>query len=323
MIWHQQVVLPLLALLNPTATFVFPGFPPAPAFSLIPDRVVMYVHDLFLLTRRADLGTKAKIYMAAPFGLAVRRLKRFLVNSEKTRAELKPFARPDAVIGLYRPVVRNVFAARPDRRAARAPTPAVLKIATLGTVEPRKNYAAMIPILDALEAAGQRCELHVIGRQGWGDARRALENDPRVTIHGYQPAAAVKALLEAADLYLCTSHDEGLGLPLLEAQFAGLPVVAPAAPVFHEVLGGSGIFIDPAAPGAAASTIRALTALPGWRAAAAEAALANVARWNSEAREDAARASMMFAPKGIVANRRIRRHGLVRENHAKSTQLHP
>ena len=30
MIWRQQVWLPLLALLNPTATFVFPGFPPSP-----------------------------------------------------------------------------------------------------------------------------------------------------------------------------------------------------------------------------------------------------------------------------------------------------
>ncbi len=297
MILHQQVVLPLLALLHPNATFVFPGFPPSPAFTLIPDRVVMYMHDLFLITRRADLGRKARIYMAPSFSLAVRRLKRFLVNSEKTRAELQPFARTDAAIGLYRPVVRNVFAASADGRAAREAAPAVLEIATLGTVEPRKNYAAMIPILDALEAAGQKCKLHVIGREGWGAAREALAGDPRVTIHGYQPAQAVKTLLEKADLYLCTSHDEGLGLPLLEAQFAGLPVVAPDAPVFREVLAASGTFIDTAAPTAAAVTIRALTSASDWRAKTSITARANVARWNSLAADDAALARFMFAQK--------------------------
>lgn len=297
MIWHQQVVLPLLALLHPKATFVFPGFPPSPAFTLIPDRVVMYVHDLFLITRRTDLGLKAKLYMAAPFGLAVRRLKRFLVNSEKTRAELLPFVRREAEISLYRPVVRNVFAALPAGRAARDPRPAVLKIATLGTVEPRKNYAAMIPILDTLEAAGKRCELHVIGREGWGAAREVLQGDPRVTIHGYQPAEAVKTLLEAADLYLCTSHDEGLGLPLLEAQFAGLPVIAPNAPVFREVLGTSGTFIDAAAAHAAAAAIRALVSSQDWRETTTAAALANVSRWNRLAAGDSALARAMFASK--------------------------
>ena len=62
-------------------------------------------------------------------------------------------------------------------------------------------------------------------------------------------------MLQGADLFICTSHDEGLGLPLLEAQYGGLPVVAPDAAIFHEVLGVSGIFVDPADPVAAATTI--------------------------------------------------------------------
>jgi len=300
MIWHQQVVLPLLALLNPRATFVFPGFPPAPMFALMPSRVVMYVHDLFLLTRPADLGLKAKLYMAPSFGIAVRRLKRFLVNSEKTRAELQPFARRDAEIALYRPLVRNVFGLETTGREDRAQRPGVLKIATLGTIEPRKNYGAMLPILDALAARGQPAELHVIGREGWGAAREALAGDPRVTIHGYQPAGAVKALLEAADVYLCCSHDEGLGLPLLEAQFAGLPVAAPGSAVFREVLGQSGTFIDPADATGAATAIAALIAVPGWRGRSCAAARANAARWNDLASADAGLARHMFAQKALA-----------------------
>jgi glycosyltransferase involved in cell wall biosynthesis len=295
MILRQQIWLPLLALLNPSAHFVFPGFPPSPLFVLTRNRVTLYVHDLFLITRRPDLGAKAKAYMAWPFAFAVRRLQHFQVNSEKTRAELVPFVQPGADIALYRPGVRNVFGLATGNRDQRPQRPAPLKIATLGTVEPRKNYAAMIPILDALAALGfSDAELHVIGREGWGDATAALKADPRVKIHGYLPASDAKALIEQADLYLCTSHDEGLGLPLVEVQYAGLPVIAPGKPVFHEVLGASGTFIDPADPSAAASAIASLLATPGWRASTSSAALANTDRWNALAQADALAARHMF-----------------------------
>jgi glycosyltransferase involved in cell wall biosynthesis len=101
-------------------------------------------------------------------------------------------------------------------------------------------------------------------------------------------------ILESADVYLCTSHDEGLGLPLLEAQYAGLPVVAPDKAVFREALGTSGTFIDTDDPGAAAQAIAALIASHGWRHRASDAAAANVARWNEDAAGDAAAACRRF-----------------------------
>jgi glycosyltransferase involved in cell wall biosynthesis len=297
MVLCQQIWLPLLALFHPRATFVFPGFPPSPLFALFwRDRVVMYVHDLFLITRRADLGTKAKVYMAFPFAIAVERLRRFQVNSQKTRDELAPFVAPDAAITLYRPSVRNVFDLDASARQLRPSSPVPLKIATLGTVEPRKNYGAMLPLIDALAALTKRpVELHIIGREGWGEAKEALGKHPAVTIHGYLSAARVKGVLEACDLYLCTSHDEGLGLPLLEAQYAGLAVIAPDKPVFREVLGDTATFIDPARPIAAAALIHDLISNPAWRRETTTTALANVDRWNDLAVVDAASARTMFA----------------------------
>lgn len=300
LIFNQQIWLPLLALLHPNAMFVFPGFPPSPLFVFARRRVIWYVHDLFLITRRADLGMRAKLYMAAPFAFAVKRLLNFQVNSQKTADELGPFAPKNAQISLYRPSVRNVFALDTGDRATRPSHPNPLKIATLGTVEPRKNYAAALPILDALTAQGYPgAQLHIIGREGWGEATDALKNHPQVTIHGYLPADRVKALLEDADLYLCTSHDEGLGLPLLEAQYAGLSVVAPRKTVFREVLGESAVFIDASKPVEAATQIAQAMTAPNWRANASAAALANVDRWNTLASNDAALAQKMFAPPAL------------------------
>ncbi len=298
MIWRQQVMLPLLALLHPHALFVFPGFPPSPLFLLVRRRTLLYVHDLFLITRRQDLSLKAKLYMALPFRLAVKGLKYFMANSEKTRAELLAHAASDASVALYRPVVRNVFSLSSEGRAERSANPAPLRIIMVGTIEPRKNYAAALAIRAQLEQRGfAGCELHIVGREGWGDAMAALRADPNVRLHGYLSLADAKSVIEAADLYLCTSHDEGLGLPLIEAQFAGLPVVAPDTAVFREVLGVSGTFIDSADPAAAADRIAALLSTTGWRAASANLAEANAQRWNALAERDAARARGLFERK--------------------------
>lgn len=296
MIFTQQVVLPLMALLNRKARFIFPGFPPSPFFRLARERVYLYVHDAFLITRPQDLSLKARLYMALPFRLAVTGLKHFLTNSEKTRAELGPFLAPDATVALYRPAVANVFGLSSRGREKPRIDGAPLRLVSLGTVEPRKNYAAAAAILDRLRAKGAaNAELHIIGRAGWGEAGERLSAHPGVTVHGYLEAEKVKALIESADLYLCTSHDEGLGLPLLEAQFSGVPVAAPDAPVFREVLGSSGWFIDPAQPDAAAGLLLSRLSAPDGRKLSADAARDNLDRWNTAAAEDLVRVRLLFA----------------------------
>ncbi|MBN9062503.1 MAG: glycosyltransferase, partial [Rhizobiales bacterium] len=120
MVWDQNVVLPLRSIQNPAALVLCSGFPPAPALTLRGSRVVTYIHDLFLLTRPADLNWRARAYMAPSLRFALRRLRNFFVNSEATLHELRRFARPDADIRLYRPEVRNVLGLAPTDRSARA-----------------------------------------------------------------------------------------------------------------------------------------------------------------------------------------------------------
>ncbi len=295
MIVMQQIWLPLLALFNPQARFVFPGFPPSPLFVFARNRTVLYVHDLFLITRPQDLSRKAKLYMAWPFNIAVKGLRHFLVNSEKTRSELAPFVKSDASITLYRPSVRNVFDLSAAGRNGLSANASPLRVVSVGTVEPRKNYRAAAEIvaqLNALRPGG--AQLHIVGRAGWGPDAGFLADHPNAVVHGFLSPAEAKRVIGGADFYLCTSHDEGLGLPLLEVQYAGLPVAAPDIPVFREVLGHSATFIDPSRPEDAARKIMEFLSRPDWRARSAAEAQANVARWNTEAEKDGERARTMF-----------------------------
>ena len=284
MVTKQTFELPI-RLADSSSILLCPGFPPSPLLRPFAARVLPYIHDIFLLSRPADLNRRARLYMAAPFRLALRRYPRFLVNSSDTGSKLAAHCRPDAAITLYRPPVRNVFNLESSGRAGRDAQP--LRLVALGTVEPRKNFAAAARITSALRARGfPDATLDIVGRRGWGDDWRMLEAFPGVKLHGYQPSEAVRQLLQDADIFICTSHEEGLGLPLLEAQYGGLPIVAPDAAIFHEVLGVSGIFVDPADPVAAAARIEAVLSLRQWRSGYVALATQNLKRWNVLATAD-------------------------------------
>lgn len=286
MVTTQTLGLPL-KLATSSSILLCPGFPPSPLLQPFRARVLPYIHDDFLLTREADLNVRARLYMATPFKIALRHYPRFLTNSRDTQRKLTKHVRPDAEITLYRPPVRNVFNLQSAARATRDPATAPLRVVALGTIEPRKNFIAAANIVRELGRHGfPGATLDLVGRKGWGDDWQTLEKMSCVTLHGYQSAESVTRILDEADIFICTSHDEGLGLPLLEAQYAGLPIVAPDAPIFHEVLGASGIFIDTADHTAAAARIAAAIGGPTWRAQYVAAASQNLARWNALADSD-------------------------------------
>lgn len=285
MVLDQNIILPLRSMQNPGALVLCSGFPPAPLLAMRGRRVVTYIHDLFLLTRPADLNWRARAYMAPSLRFALRRLRNFLVNSQATLDELRRFARADATIRLYRPQVRNVLGLSPTDRSARAGGGP--RLVALGTIEPRKNLAAAAQIVAALRDRGApEATLDLIGREGWGGEAEKLRGLPGVTLRGYLPPDEIQRIVDGADMLISTSHAEGLGLPLLEAQYSALPIAAPDQPVFREALADSGLFISSSDPGAAADRILAALRTGEARRRAAAASIANIERWNAQARED-------------------------------------
>ena len=283
-------------LADSSAVLLCPGFPPSPLLLPFAERVVPYIHDLFLITRPGDLNARAKLYMAKPFALAVRRYPRFLVNSLDTERKLRAFCRSDAKILTYRPRVRNVFGVNPADRASPPETKRHIRLISLGTVEPRKNYPYAARIIRELRSNGfAEATLEIVGRAGWGDDRRQLEGEPGVILTGYLSSEEVRHKLQQADALLCTSHEEGLGLPLLEAQYAGLPIIAPDDAVFREVLAEFGVFIDRLDCVAAARTIASMLRPSDGRARFRGLNAKNLVRWNRLAEDDRLQVSQMIA----------------------------
>lgn len=121
-------------------------------------------------------------------------------------------------------------------------------IGTLGRTKRIKGHKYLIDAFALVAEQNPRLHLLIIGG-GEGEselheqiARKGLSD--RATITGPIPNAA--RLLRAIDTFFFPSLNEGLGLAVLEAVTAHLPVIASAVGGIPEALGSNGIFVEPA-----------------------------------------------------------------------------
>jgi len=287
LIVKQWFYITIKSILNPNAKVLTPGFPPSILLSFLRgNKVVPYIHDMFLLSRQNEINIRAKYYMRPSLSYAAKNLNCFFVNSNKTATELQAYCKPNANIMLYRPVINNVFNLDYDENRYNAVSLHKMKILMLGTVEPRKNYSGALDIFEKCrDVLGKNVELHVVGRLGWGKDSERLKDTAGVFCHGYLSAQEVKSLVQTCTFFLSTSHDEGLGLPLLELQYSGIAIVASDIPVFREVLLDSGLLIDPSNANVCAERIIGFFSEQNLTQIAINS-YSNVHIWNEQANND-------------------------------------
>lgn len=132
----------------------------------------------------------------------------------------------------------------------------------VGTVEPRKGHPQVFAAFENLWKADENLNLIVIGKPGWkmGEFADQLRRSPELGkrlhwLHGCSDAE-VRALYGASSGLIMASHNEGFGLPIVEAFQAGLPVLARDIPVFREVAGDQARYFSGDDPQTLAAALR-------------------------------------------------------------------
>lgn len=122
-------------------------------------------------------------------------------------------------------------------------------ILSVGTLQPRKNYAVLIRAFSLLKGDIEH-NLVIVGKKGWKYKeifkevkKLGLEN--RVVFKGYLSDDKILRVYNDADLFVFPSLYEGFGLPPLEAMACGTPVLASNTSSLPEVIGDAGLMIDP------------------------------------------------------------------------------
>lgn len=153
----------------------------------------------------------------------------------------------------------------------------------LGTLQPRKNLAR---IIDAFASIESKASLVLAGKRGWlySDLfdqvhRLGLEN--RVTFPGYVHDEDKAALLSGALSFVFPSLYEGFGLPVLEAQACGCPVITSTTSGLSEVTtGDAALLVDPQNTTAIATAMQRLANDPILRKTLVERGFINVRRFS-------------------------------------------
>ena len=146
---------------------------------------------------------------------------------------------PDAVVT---PGVDRIFLEHRQEQV-NPPSRSTGYLVVLGTLEPRKNLAALAAAVDRLQEEGSWPDglvLRMVGGKGWRDSPlRAslgrLEEKGILELTGYLPRAELPSLLAGARALLMPSLYEGFGMPIAEAMAVGCPVVCSDLAPFREI----------------------------------------------------------------------------------------
>jgi len=135
-------------------------------------------------------------------------------------------------------------------------------MATVGSVEPRKNLKVLVDALTLLKRNGQLdCPLLVAGASGWRNSelfrqiRLAGLSDNEIKFMGYLPDADLPQFYAGAQVFLFPTLYEGFGLPPVEAMACGTPVIASDSQCMPEVLDDAAILLPATAADSFATAI--------------------------------------------------------------------
>ena len=229
-------------------------------------RQVVTVHDTAALDHPEWLTPRFAAWYGWLLPRLVRRVRRVIVPSAFTRDRLGQVTAlsperiavvPNGVDPRFRPPAAAEIAAT---RAALG-IPSSRYVLSLGSMEPRKNLAALVRAWATLhQRMADDVWLVIAGEPGKRQVFPGVElgATPRVHLTGRVADAHLPGLYGGATLFASPALYEGFGLPPLEAMACGTPVVAARRGAVPGVLGDAALLVEPGAEAIAVGIERVL-----------------------------------------------------------------
>lgn len=259
---------------------------------------VITVHDLSWI-RYPQMQPKERVRaMDQYFEPGLRRANRILTDSHFVKQELIE------VFGIAPHLIHPVYLGAEAQYQPHTPqqTQANLDrlglahgqyLLAVGTLEPRKNLQQAIRAFMAMpKSLRQQTPLVLVGMKGWNASQLEKQIAPLLAAGeirqlGYLSREDLTQVTAGACALVYPSVYEGFGLPPLEAMACGVPVIASNVSSIPEVVGDSGLLIDPLDVNQLTEAMLTLTQAPDLRLDYAGRALARSRQfsWDQCARE--------------------------------------
>lgn len=251
--WHFHVLKDIKAenadLFFAPTSYIIPAFAPKTL------KTVITVHDLVAFLFPSTHNRKAILIERLTLRKALRKTKAVLAVSENTKKDiLQRFHYPEEKIFLTPCAASEFFKTHLEatevegiKEKLHLPEHFILAV---GTLEPRKNFSTLIKSFVIVKRKHPDYKLVIVGKKGWKYTnientlqKYHLEKD--VIFPGYLEDKDLQKVYSLAKVFVFPSLYEGFGIPPLEAMCSGCPVVSSNVASLPEVIGDSGLLIDP------------------------------------------------------------------------------
>lgn len=247
-------------------------------------KVVVTIHGLEYQYLPQYYKFPQKLYLNKSTEYAVHNASHLIAVSQWTKSQLveKLGAKPEKITVVYEGVSQG----------SAVPEEGLPYILFVGTIQPRKNLVRLIEAFSKLQARDQVLNLIIAGKKGWMyenilAAPKKFGVGKRVKFLGYVSDEELASLYQNALFFVLPSLCEGFGLPVLEAMRLGCPVIASKAGALPEVVGDSGLLVDPYKVEEIAGAMKLMTKNSDLREALREKGFHQVRKfsWQKAARE--------------------------------------
>jgi glycosyltransferase involved in cell wall biosynthesis len=225
---------------------------------------IITVHDLVPILHPESMKFKDYIYWNYLFPIYLKKADRIICISKSTQNDLLDKFNVDKnKVRLIYQGVSKKFETRSKQDSYKLihrffeknniPIPYIEDkniLLSVNVLSPRKNVDSTIKAFDICAESNPNLLLLIVGKKGWSydkilDTYRNARNKKRIFLMDYVDEDVLISLYNIAEAFVYPSLYEGFGLPILEAQACGCPVITSNVSSMPEVAGNGAILVDP------------------------------------------------------------------------------
>ena len=252
-------------------------------------KTVVTIHDLIYLRHPQYYKAADRYIYHKKSEYACKNSDRIVAISERTKQDIMEF------YGIPEHKIEVIYQSCDDSFKTLQPVDAKMEILkkynlpekyilSVGTIEPRKN---LLLLIEALQTINSDYKLVVVGKQQAyaklvKEEIERLKLDNRVIFLEGLPFQDLPLLYQQATVFIYPSLYEGFGIPVIEALYSKVPVIAARGSCLEEAGGPDSIYVSPFNASELAEKVNNLLADPSLQKNMQERGIQYVQRFNNE-----------------------------------------